>query len=315
MDVGNKTAFGILLVLVIFSMAGCGRVGHLDERERNNRIVSKAYEMSNQGVYDAAIALFTKALETYPRLSRPHLDLALLLHDRRNDYVRAIYHYTRYLELRPATEKSSMIKDRVVQAERAFAALFAGTGSVSVKQFEALEAANVSLVAKNASLQERIEELEKEIGEAREQERLRFKAAVVGDATVSTPPEAPVQPAEEPKPQPLATLPVENNPASAVPANAGSRPKPGPESLVVPPRDDVGGTRRKPKPKPKPKPPNVETAPPVLRTYTVRRGDSLSKIAYKVYGDATQWRKIQEANGESLGDSVNVKVGQVLVVP
>ena len=53
----------------------------------------------------------------------------------------------------------------------------------------------------------------------------------------------------------------------------------------------------------------------VVRTYTVRPGDSLSKIAFKVYGDATKWRALQKANQDSLRDSVNVKVGQVLVVP
>ena len=112
MRLGKKIAISLACVIAI-GVAGCGRVGHFDERERNNRIVSKAYEMANQGDYDSAITLFTKALETYPRLSRPHFDLALLLHDRRRDYVRAIYHYKRYLELRPGTEKESMIKERI----------------------------------------------------------------------------------------------------------------------------------------------------------------------------------------------------------
>ena len=53
----------------------------------------------------------------------------------------------------------------------------------------------------------------------------------------------------------------------------------------------------------------------IARSYTVRRGDSLSKIAYKVYGDATRWRGIQKANDQILRDSVNVQVGQVLVIP
>jgi LysM repeat protein len=47
-------------------------------------------------------------------------------------------------------------------------------------------------------------------------------------------------------------------------------------------------------------------------TYTVRRGDSLSKIAHKVYGDATLWRRILDANNLP---SVNVEVGQILIMP
>jgi tetratricopeptide (TPR) repeat protein len=58
-------------------------------------------------------------------------------------------------------------------------------------------------------------------------------------------------------------------------------------------------------------------APPanVTRTYRVRRGDSLSSIADDVYGDSQQWRKIFEANREQLGDSPEIKIGQVLEIP
>jgi len=36
--------------------------------------------------------------------------------------------------------------------------------------------------------------------------------------------------------------------------------------------------------------------PPAGKTYTVAKGDSLSKIAKEVYGSANQWKKIYEAN-------------------
>jgi len=300
-------------------VAGCGRVGHFDERERNNRIVSKAYEMANQGDYDSAITLFTKALETYPRLSRPHFDLALLLHDRRRDYVRAIYHYKRYLELRPGTEKESMIKERIRLAERAFGALHTVEGAAPGKLVRALEASNKELEKKNAGLQERVVALEQELGQLREQERQRYKAAVMGgDASVVSPP---VAPNPKPPPEPVATVtppPVATVTPEPPPVTV-TEPKPAPRPAPRTPTPAAVSKPVPPKPRPattKPKP--ARTTPPkpaVVRTYTVRRGDSLSKIAYKVYGDATQWRKIQDANRESLGDSVNVKVGQVLVVP
>ncbi len=313
MRLGKKIAVSVSC-LTFIGMAGCGRVGHLDERERNNRIVAKAYEMANQGDYDSAIALFTKALETYPRLSRPHLDLALLLHDRQHDYVRAIYHYKRYLELRPGTEKASMIRDRIRQAERAFGALYTVDGAAPGNLVEALETENSDLKQRNVALEERLATLEQELGAVREEERQRYKAAVVGgDAAVSPPP--PVVPKPEiaapvvaltptvavtaplkPEAAPQETPAV---PATVSPARTPSPPVAEPRATAVVPK------RRTPAPAEK----------PVVRTYTVRRGDSLSKIAYKVYGDATLWRKIQDANAESLGDSVNVKVGQVLVVP
>jgi nucleoid-associated protein YgaU len=51
------------------------------------------------------------------------------------------------------------------------------------------------------------------------------------------------------------------------------------------------------------------------RTYTVKKGDSLSKIAKRVYGDAQQWRKIHEANRDIIDNPDLIHPGQVLKLP
>ena len=51
------------------------------------------------------------------------------------------------------------------------------------------------------------------------------------------------------------------------------------------------------------------------QTYTVRKGDSLSKIAKRVYGDAQQWRKIHEANRDIIDNPDLIHPGQVLKLP
>ena len=51
-------------------------------------------------------------------------------------------------------------------------------------------------------------------------------------------------------------------------------------------------------------------------TYTVKKGDSLSKIAKRVYGDAQQWRRIYEANRALIGDNPDlIHPGQALKLP
>jgi hypothetical protein len=54
---------------------------------------------------------------------------------------------------------------------------------------------------------------------------------------------------------------------------------------------------------------------PKLKTWKVQRGDTLSKIAAspKVYGDASKWRKIADAN--KIRDPKALKIGQTLVIP
>ena len=39
-----------------------------------------------------------------------------------------------------------------------------------------------------------------------------------------------------------------------------------------------------------------------MNTYVVVKGDTLSKIAQRAYGDARQWRKIYEANKDMIKD-------------
>ena len=48
-------------------------------------------------------------------------------------------------------------------------------------------------------------------------------------------------------------------------------------------------------------------------SYTVQRGDTLGRIAQKVYGNAHQYPLIQQAN--NLANPSNIWVGQVLVIP
>ncbi|MGC1480231.1 MAG: LysM peptidoglycan-binding domain-containing protein [Chthoniobacterales bacterium] len=51
------------------------------------------------------------------------------------------------------------------------------------------------------------------------------------------------------------------------------------------------------------------------KTYTVQKGDTLASIARKFYDSAQRWKDIADANHNSLNGSVNLKVGQVLVIP
>lgn len=50
-------------------------------------------------------------------------------------------------------------------------------------------------------------------------------------------------------------------------------------------------------------------------TYTVKSGDTLSKIAKDHLGDANAYMKIFEANKDQLSDPDKIKPGQVLKIP
>ena len=59
----------------------------------------------------------------------------------------------------------------------------------------------------------------------------------------------------------------------------------------------------------------VATQEPESRMYTVKSGDTLSKISKEVYGDTNQYNKIFEANKPLLSDPNKIYPGQVLRIP
>jgi nucleoid-associated protein YgaU len=62
--------------------------------------------------------------------------------------------------------------------------------------------------------------------------------------------------------------------------------------------------------------PGETTAPQQQeRFYVVEKGDSLSKIAKKFYGDANAWKRIYEANREQIKNPDLIQPGWKLRIP
>ncbi|MGA8278380.1 MAG: LysM peptidoglycan-binding domain-containing protein [Rhodanobacteraceae bacterium] len=52
-----------------------------------------------------------------------------------------------------------------------------------------------------------------------------------------------------------------------------------------------------------------------LQTYTVVKGDTLSKIAKHFYGNANRWREIFDANRDRISNPDLIQPGQSLKIP
>jgi nucleoid-associated protein YgaU len=65
--------------------------------------------------------------------------------------------------------------------------------------------------------------------------------------------------------------------------------------------------------------PDVEAATPTVsdveRTYTVVAGDTLSKIAKREYGDGAKWKRIYEANKDTIKNPDLIYPGQTFKIP
>lgn len=234
-----------LFLSLAAAVVGCGpTAARMDAADEDNPLLRRARARRRIQDVDGAIALYNRALERYPRLARAHLEVGSLYATEKKDYVRAIYHFERYLELRPDTQKRKLIEEWIRRAKLSLAA--------EIKA----EAAGIPVdVAKlreeNRRLTERVKELSKQI------EELRHKAQVAPETSTAS-----------------------------IPAEAASLP-----------------------------PPRPATPYPEVKTYRVQRGDTLSSIAARFYGNRNYWRKIYEANRNLLESPESLRVGQVLVIP
>lgn len=81
-------------------------------------------------------------------------------------------------------------------------------------------------------------------------------------------------------------------------------------------KPDFSGVRGTASTKPaKPQGTSADAGSAAGRSYTVRKGDTLSHIAKAHYGAASRWQQIYEANRDQLDDPDLIRPGQVLRIP
>jgi len=133
----------VLAAALAAALAGCsGQVREQDSMEFSYPAIRKARAKLREGDKQAALELLNKAIVEKPSLAQAHLEAAQLYDDYDRDYVRAIYHYERYLELRPQTEKREMIEGFIRKAKIAFAASVTEQVPGLDKQLQALQEEN-----------------------------------------------------------------------------------------------------------------------------------------------------------------------------
>lgn len=136
-----------MIAAVLIMMCGCAKTTReLDGTEARDPLLRKALAKEREGDKDAAMICLRRALDKNPCLAQAHLRIALLYDEYKKDYVRAIYHYQRYLELRPDTEKRKMIESRVRDAEVSFGATLSGRTARAGEEYRSLQAENARLL-------------------------------------------------------------------------------------------------------------------------------------------------------------------------
>lgn len=164
----KRRSFGLQVVpvlivawLVVGAIYGCRRTSaQLDLVDERNPVFQRATRKAQEQDYEAAIALYREALRTSPRSAKAHLQLGMIYDDVYKDPIRAVYHYERYLELRPDAEKRDLVNDWATRLRRDLAA--DGSGGVPGRTIEV------------AQLQQEVRQLHHQVGQL-EQDRDRLR--------------------------------------------------------------------------------------------------------------------------------------------
>ena len=134
--------------------AGCGPVD-VEQREARDRHLRRAYAAKAAQDIDGAIAHCEKALARRPELALAHRELGLMLDNYRQDYVPALYHYQRYLELRPDSENRPAVEELIQHCRLSFAGQIAASPEDLKRSLQARDERIRKLELEVAALRER----------------------------------------------------------------------------------------------------------------------------------------------------------------
>jgi LysM repeat protein len=271
------------------TLAGCNQASADKDPAQTDSDNNPNYKQAQQDLDNnnpsGAVADYEAALAANPKLAGAHYELGVIYGDKMNDPISSIYHFKRFLELSPSTDKKDQVQALIDKEGQDFAAsLPAAKPQISADDMN-------KLTTENAALKKQVDDANTTI--AALQEKLKHQPAVVAAAPATPDAAAPAaaDDASAPAPSgPKTALPVD--PTVAASGNADT---------------DAAANATST---------NSSNAPPAgARSYTVAKGDSYWKIAKKMYpGDTKNGvEKIQEANKQTVGKPL--KIGQVLVIP
>jgi LysM repeat protein len=218
-------------LLLLLCAAGCIPTRDIGADEEREPHFLRAQELARAQDFRAAAEALERALEANPRSAAAHFELGLLHETRLNEPASAVFHFERFLKLRPTSDKADVARQRATNCkmELAKSFLLAPTAPSVQREMDKLRAEIERLGLDNNQLRRHVELLNA-------QAAARGVTAPVAPPVVTAgkAPAAPAPPVATP-PTAVAAKPAEPAPAKAPAAATRSHSvKPGeiPETIA-----------------------------------------------------------------------------------
>jgi len=102
-------------------LSGCLPTGRRAMNEEKDPHFLQGKSLVNSMDYKGAINAFEKALQSNPRSSGAHFELACLYEKREADPAAAIYHFQQFLKLQPKAENAEIINEHIMGCKQELA--------------------------------------------------------------------------------------------------------------------------------------------------------------------------------------------------
>lgn len=284
----------MLALATLLFVAGCERVDNSPfTAEVDEPGYRRGKELLRQGRNQEALTEFQKVIEKrgLNNAAESHLELGLLYQYHIRDPIAAIYHYRRYRELKPNSQQADLVRQRIDAATREFARTLPAQPMDNPERFDMSDVVQ--------RLQRENEQLKTELARYR-------NLAVTKPRTDQNPNLGSDEPITETS-GPAHTAGPDVSPIGRPPVE---------ESAVVETTPVAAPPTRQPATQPTPAPTRAPaTTPTGVRKHIIGKGDTLTSLALKYYGNRSRWRDIFEANRDVLKSKDDVKIGMELKIP
>ena len=276
-----------LLGALVLGLAGCGDTERLSyATEADEPAYRDGTALLKSGRKQEALSSFLKVIaKRGDDAPESHLEVGLLYLQHINDPLSAIYHFKKYLALRPNSPQAPLVKQRIDAATRDFARTLPAQPLENQLQRVDLVATLERFKQENESLKRELADLkasrastanstpEEGTGSATGQAAGRFSLSTDSIPVVSTRPAPP--------------------PQVRAPAPVTTRAAPTPAKLAA----------------------TAAVQPTGARRHVVQPGETLSKLAQKYYSNRARWHDIYQANRDVMKSETDLKVGMELKIP